>query len=86
MNRREALTFIAAAAALPTKSGFALGQGRNLSDNLSASFFIPRQFGAVGDGKALDSPAVNAAIEACNKGVEELFILLRARIYVARWN
>jgi hypothetical protein len=33
----------------------------------SASLFLPRQFGAVGDGKALDSPAINAAIDACTK-------------------
>ena len=29
--------------------------------------FNPRHFGAVGDGNFLDSPAINAAIDACNK-------------------
>jgi polygalacturonase len=30
-------------------------------------FFDPRNFGAAGDGKALDSPAINAAIDACTR-------------------
>lgn len=29
------------------------------------TIFDPRQFGAKGDGRALDSPAINAAIDAC---------------------
>lgn len=33
----------------------------------SVPLFDPSHFGAVGDGKALDSPAINAAVDACAK-------------------
>jgi len=33
----------------------------------SLPLYDPLQFGAKGDGKALDSPAINAAIDACNR-------------------
>ena len=32
---------------------------------VSANSFDVREYGAKGDGKTLDSPAINAAIEAC---------------------
>jgi len=35
--------------------------------NGQAPLFDPAHFGAVGDGKALDSPAINAAVDACTK-------------------
>lgn len=34
---------------------------------LSAKVYDVREFGAVGDGKALDSPAINAAIKAASE-------------------
>src|SRR5262249_32268450 len=35
------------------------------ADSPTAGYFNVRSYGAVGDGKALDSPAINKAIEAC---------------------
>jgi hypothetical protein len=64
MNRREALTLIAAS----TFSGaYAAGQKNNPQSTPATSLFSPRQFGATGDGKTLDSPAINAAVDACSK-------------------
>jgi polygalacturonase len=47
---------------------YAADQKSGPSGAPSASVFLPRQFGAIGDGRALDSPAIKAAIDACNKG------------------
>ncbi len=67
MNRREALALITASAAVPMSRGYAATGKHGPPNGLAASLFNPRQFGAVGDGKVLDSPAINAAIDACNK-------------------
>lgn len=67
MNRREALALITASAAFPIDRAHAVGQRNPLQRVSSSSLFSPRQFGATGDGKTLDSPAINAAIDACNK-------------------
>ena len=67
MNRREALTLIAASATLSAGSMRAAGQKNLTQSQLSPNFFNPRHFGAVGDGVALDSHAINAAIDACNR-------------------
>ncbi|HLE33369.1 MAG TPA: glycosyl hydrolase family 28-related protein, partial [Bacteroidota bacterium] len=45
-------------------SGIVLSQS---SVQSQASVFNVRSFGATGDGKTLDSPAINRAIEACVK-------------------
>ena len=66
MNRREALALISASASFPL-TAYAAGQEVGPPNVLSANVFSPRQFGAAGDGTALDSPAINAAIDACNK-------------------
>jgi hypothetical protein len=67
MNRREALALITTSAAFPMSRAYAAGQINGRQALPSASVFNPSQFGAVGDGNALDSPAINAAIDACNK-------------------
>jgi hypothetical protein len=48
--------------------------------NGSVPLFDPAQFGAAGDGKALDSPAINAAIDACTKAGGGM-VYLRPGIY-----
>ena len=67
MNRREALALIATSAAFPLSRAYAADCQSGPSDVPSSSVFNPRQFGAIGDGKALDSPAINAAIDACTR-------------------
>ena len=67
MNRREALALIATSAAYPTGLAFAAGQKSGPQGMSAGNVFNPRQFGATGDGKTLDSPAINAAIDACNR-------------------
>ena len=67
MNRREALALIATSAVLPVNHAYARGQKGSQQGGLSSNLFSPRQFGALGDGKTLDSPAINAAIDACNR-------------------
>ncbi len=49
-------------------------------DNGALSLFDPMQFGAKGDGKALDSTAINAAIDACNRAGGGL-VYLRPGVY-----
>jgi hypothetical protein len=67
MNRREALTLIAASATFPVGQIYAAEQRNSPQSNPANSVFSPRQFGAIGDGKTLDSPAINAAIDVCSK-------------------
>jgi hypothetical protein len=67
MNRREALTLISASATFPIGHAYATGQRNSPQSNPANSIFSPRQFRAIVDGKTLDSPAINAAIDACNK-------------------
>ncbi len=67
MNRREALALITASATYPVGRGYAATGKSEPPSGLTANLFNPRQFGAVGDGKTLDSPHINTAIDACNK-------------------
>ena len=62
VDRRKLLTglSVAAAAAFPVA---AIASSKSDADR--TMIFDPRQYGAKGDGKALDSTAINAAIDAC---------------------
>lgn len=62
VNRRKLLAglSIIAGAALPVA---AIASSNPVGDHTIN--FDPRQYGAKGDGKALDSPAINGAIDAC---------------------
>jgi hypothetical protein len=62
MNRREMLATIGLVAA-----GNSLSAGEVLVKNANAGsrFFPVRDFGATGDGKTLDTTAINRAVEAC---------------------
>jgi hypothetical protein len=66
MNRRQIMTSLAGLGALAAGEipSFALESGPTKASYLPV--FDPRQMGATGDGKTLDSPAINAAITACN--------------------
>ena len=64
MNRREALALITASAA---SASYAQGtNSRAFQGKSGSNTFNPRDFGAIGSGVTLDSPAINAAIQACN--------------------
>lgn len=63
MNRRQMMMLTAAMAS----SAAAVRGASAVSKDDSPSLFDPMQFGAKGDGKALDSRAINAAIDACNR-------------------
>lgn len=65
MNRREALYamglgFAGATPALPLETS-------PLTHSTAANFFDPHTYGATGDGKTLDTRAINAAINACHQ-------------------
>jgi polygalacturonase len=64
-DRRQLLSALAAstiAASVPASARSSSPRGQ-----LHPVAFDPRQFGAKGDGIALDSPAINAAINACTQ-------------------
>jgi len=61
MNRRAVLGSLTAAAI----SGLSARPQTPRTEGQRPTFYEPWQFGAVGDGKALDSPAINKAIDAC---------------------
>jgi polygalacturonase len=61
MDRRDVLKWSPLAVAA-TVGRVALGEGPAVSE--AAAWFDVRRFGATGDGKTVDSPAVNRAIEA----------------------
>jgi len=64
MNRRQMMMLTtAAAASLPP-----LASGSAKRTDGVPPFYEPQSFGARGDGNSLDSPAINAAIDACNRG------------------
>jgi hypothetical protein len=64
MNRREMLATIGLAAASGTL--FAAPPTSANDAKVGARLFNVLNFGATGDGKSLDSPAINRAIGACN--------------------
>jgi polygalacturonase len=64
MNRRKMMMLTAAMAS--TAAAVAGASVQRKDDPLQ--IFDPMNFGAKGDGKALDSPAINAAIDACSRG------------------
>lgn len=66
MNRRDALALIAASVASPTSYAYNVSE-RGLQNAPLTNVFQPRNFGATGNGLTLDSLAINAAIDACNK-------------------
>ena len=61
MDRRDLLK-VSPLALMGVVGQVALGEGRGVEG--AKAFFDVRAFGAVGDGKTVDSPAVNRAIEA----------------------
>jgi polygalacturonase len=63
MNRRQMMMLTAAMAS--SAANVAVASGKHADNSLP--LFDPIGFGAKGDGKALDSRAINAAIDACNK-------------------
>ncbi|MGI4829513.1 MAG: glycoside hydrolase family 28 protein [Janthinobacterium lividum] len=65
MDRRAALALITASAALPFHSVRASGAALPAAGLPPGGLYDPRNFGAKGDGKTLDSHAINAAIDAC---------------------
>lgn len=77
MNRRQMflLTGAFASAAAARSATGATPDGRTLP-----TVFDPLHFGAVGDGKALDSRAINAAIDACARSGGGV-VYLRPGIY-----
>ncbi|SEG70081.1 Polygalacturonase [Bryocella elongata] len=62
IDRRSVLRSLTAAGAAAVSLPFA---GQETAHGQRPTFFDPRAFGARGDGKALDSPAINKAIDAC---------------------
>ncbi len=69
MNRREILGAMVSGLALSTSatgaSAFVASSAPDKATPLS--IFHPRNYGAVGDGKTMDSGSINAAINACNQ-------------------
>lgn len=63
MNRRSLLVSLSAASI----AAFGARSGAQSSDSHRSPLFEPWQFGATADGKALDSPAINRAIDACTQ-------------------
>ncbi len=66
MNRRHIITSLAGFAALAATEFPAFATESAPTNAPLLPLFNPRQMGAAGDGKALDSSAINAAITACN--------------------
>ena len=67
MNRRNLLGFIPGAVAVGCAPS-ALAASAPVEAHGALRIYDPRNFGAAGDGKTLDTKSINAAIDACNKG------------------
>lgn len=65
MRRRDLLTMAGATGAFGLAAGSHQAAGATISKK-GVRLFDVREFGAAGDGKTLDSRAINAAIDACN--------------------
>jgi len=77
LDRRQMLMLTAAMA---SGSAVAGASRRHEDKDGPLPLFDPMQFGAKGDGKALDSPAINAAIDTCNRAGGGL-VYLRPGVY-----
>lgn len=69
MNRRQMIWLtgaLASSAVAEAGVGFRRSHDQNPASD-AVPLFDPTHFGAAADGKALDSPAINAAIDACTK-------------------
>jgi polygalacturonase len=64
-DRRQLLCALAAGTVNGSVPAYARSAGPG--GPLQNGIFDPRQFGAKGDGNALDSPAINSAIDACRQ-------------------
>lgn len=78
MNRRQMMMLTAAIAS--SAAAVAGASSNSTSANGPLPLYDPRSFGAKGDGKALDSTAINAAIDACTKAGGGM-VYLRPGIY-----
>ncbi len=67
MNRRQILASLTCFGGAAAMKGHALISNPPSTDGLPSTIFNPRSFGAIGDGNTLDSLAINAAVDACNK-------------------
>jgi hypothetical protein len=67
MNRRQILASLTAFGGAAAVKSYASDPNPPSTGGLPATILNPRSFGAIGDGNTLDSPAINAAIDACNK-------------------
>jgi polygalacturonase len=67
MDRRHLMTSLPALAAMAGYNSHLFAAGGAPDKSPMLPIFNPRQFGATGDGKTLDSAAVNAAITACTQ-------------------
>ncbi|HEY2014263.1 MAG TPA: glycosyl hydrolase family 28-related protein, partial [Bryobacteraceae bacterium] len=77
MNRRQMMMTLTGAMA---SAGAAAAGDAPRNPQGPLPFFEPMHFGAKGDGKALDSPSINAAIDACTKGGGGI-VYLRPGVY-----
>lgn len=75
MNRRQMMMLTAMASGIVTTAS-----GATRSSVNPLPFFDPMNFGAKGDGNALDSRAINAAIDSCSKSGGGL-VYLRPGVY-----
>lgn len=64
MKRRELLTLVGAAGAVGMAGG--IRSADTVASKVGLRLYDAREFGAVGDGKTLDSPAINRAIDTCH--------------------
>lgn len=67
MNRRQILASLTCFGGAAAMRGHVLISNPPSTDGLPSTIFNPRSFGAIGDGNTLDSLAINAAVDACNK-------------------
>ena len=67
MNRRQILASLTCFGGAAAVKGYASIPNPPSTGEIPSTVLNPRSFGAVGDGNALDSSAINAAIDACNE-------------------